>query len=133
MADKEEENQIVTSRDRKVGETLGGICYYLFKKGYTREDFPDLVTEAAMNGIDVGDFNHSHNFPDRFLPFVAAEIKSRIKKFLNTHMVQTGFRPFVKISADKATLKHRTRQIISVIVLIPDSQLLLQAMFLNIR
>ena len=58
-------------------------------------------------------------------------IQNKIKTFLSTPMIQTGFRPPVKIIADKDTLKHRTRQLVSLLVVVPDADNLIQPIYLG--
>ena len=122
----------IERRERFVGHHIGKICYYLFKKGRPDTDFPDLVVLHSMNGLDIGEINHSKVFPAKFLPFVAKEVEGRVKHFLNTRMEQTRFLPAGKVCADKATSKHRTRHFISFITVIPDSELVIQPIFLDV-
>eukprot|EP00112_Aurelia_sp_Birch-Aquarium-sp1_P013875 Seg2973.1 transcript_id=Seg2973.1/GoldUCD/mRNA.D3Y31 product="hypothetical protein" protein_id=Seg2973.1/GoldUCD/D3Y31 len=122
----------IERRERLVGHHIGKICYYLFKKGRPDTDFPDLIVLHSMNGLDVGEINHSKVFPAKFLPFVAKEVEGRVTNFLNTRMEQTGFLPAGKVCADKATSKHRTRHFISFITVIPDSESVIQPIFLDV-
>ena len=45
-------------------------------------------------------------------------------------MSQTGFKPPIKIVADKDTYKHRTRQIIALISVFPQAQDLIQHIYI---
>ena len=85
---------------------IGQLCYYLFKKGRPDTDFPELLALHSMNGLDIGELNHSKIFPAKYLPYVANEVKKKVCTFLSSKMEQTGFFPAGKICADKATSKH---------------------------
>ena len=79
----------------------------------------------------MGDINHAHNFPPKFRPYVAKEVHRRMKKFLNSRLLQTGFLPPVNIDADKGTSRHRTRQFIMALTTVPDSEVFLQAVYIG--
>ena len=38
-------------------------------------DFPDLIILRCMNGLDVGEVDHSKVFPDKSLPFEAKKLQ----------------------------------------------------------
>ena len=120
-------------RERLVGTRIGTTCYYLFKKGRPDTDFPNLLLLQSMNELDIGELNHSEKFPARFLPYVAEEVEYRVNNFLNNRLDQTGFRPVGKVVADKSTYKHRTRQFVAFITIVPDSTELIQPIFLDIH
>eukprot|EP00112_Aurelia_sp_Birch-Aquarium-sp1_P017083 Seg3933.2 transcript_id=Seg3933.2/GoldUCD/mRNA.D3Y31 product="hypothetical protein" protein_id=Seg3933.2/GoldUCD/D3Y31 len=100
--------------------------------GIPYTDFPDLIVLHSMNGLDVGEINRSKVFPAKFLPFVAKEVEGRVTNFLSTRMEQTGFLPAGKVCADKATSKHRSHHFISFITVIPDSEPVIQPIFLDV-
>ena len=120
-------------RERSVGMKIGKTCYYLFKKGRPDTDFPDLLLLQSMNELDIGELNHCEKFPAMFIPYVAEEVEHRVNNFLNNRLDQTGFRPVGKVVADKATYKHRTRQFVSFITVVPNSTVLIQPIFLDIH
>ena len=55
----------------------------------------------------MGNINHSKQFTSDFLTSVAFVVRKKINSFLSTPMKQTGFKPPIKIIADKDTTKHR--------------------------
>ena len=67
-------------------------------------------------GVDVGDINHSYKFLQKFLESVAEVVKDNVKDYLKKPLPQTGFAPPVKVLADKATYKHRTRQFVGLTI-----------------
>ena len=125
---KEEQYQ---KREREVGLRIGRIAYKLYFKGRPYCDFEDEIALSISNGCDLGDINHSDAFVRNFLPFVSESVASRLKKFLNGRLAQTGFQPPVKIIADKAPWKHRTRHFVMIMTVVPDSDTLLHAIYLG--
>ena len=78
----------------------------------------------------MGETNHSKEFPRHFLNSVAHVVKEKIKAYLNTPLLQTGFKPPVKIVADKDTIKHRTGQIIALTSFFPEAEDLIQTLYI---
>ena len=60
---------------------LARMAYHLFKRGKLDTDFPEQVLLHYLNGIDVGNINHSKIFPTKFLPLVGEEVKLKLKSF----------------------------------------------------
>ena len=74
----------------------------------------------------MGDINHSYKFSQKYLESVAEVIKDKVKRYLRTPLPQTGFSPPVKVLADKATHKHRTRQFVGLTTIVPNAVELIQ-------
>ena len=55
-------------------------------------------------------------------------MNKRVKNFLQVPLLQTGHRPPVAISADKGTFKHRSRQFLSCVTVIPGGTNLLEVL-----
>ena len=88
-------------------------------------------TLHSANGCDIGYINHSYNCPPKFLRHVSKVIENNLKSYLNTRLVQTGYKPPLKVVADKATWQHQTRQLIGVVTIVPDSDEPLQPLILK--
>jgi hypothetical protein len=73
----------------------------------------------SKSGAVVGDLNHSRKFPAAFRLAVAKIVYSKMKKFLQTPLKQTGHLPPCGVSADKGTYKHRSRQFLSCVTIMP--------------
>ena len=69
---------------------IARICYAGYKSGSSKRSFEGEILKAALNGCDVGDLNHSDQFPRRFRSFVRREIRNRTKSFLSSKLEQTG-------------------------------------------
>ncbi len=130
---KEREEEIIRlgSRNYQVGMRIARICYFLFKTGGSERDFEIEVLRKINDGIDMGDLNHSHNFPPKFRPYIAKEIHRRMSTFLTSRMVQTGHLPPVNVGADKGTNRHRTRQFMTALTVVPDAEELLQPIYIG--
>ena len=74
----------------------------------------------------MGDINHSKNFPASFRPKIYEVITEKMTEFITTKLPQTGHKPPVALSADKATYKHRSRHFLCAITVVPGSSELLQ-------
>ena len=118
---KETERKAHIARNVAVGMRIARICYDIYQQGKSYRSFEKEILKATQNGCDMGDLNHSFQFPRDFQPFVAEQIHSRTVTFLSTRMQQTGFLPPVNVQADKGTSIHRTRQFTSVFTTVPDS------------
>ena len=119
------------SRNKAVALKICRIAYFLLKNGRPDTDFTTLIYLHSANGCDIGDINHSYNFPPLFLKHVARVIEDLLKNHLNTRLPQTGHKPPLKVVADKATWQHQTRQLIGIVTVVPDSDQPLQAMILK--
>ena len=105
---------------------IGRLCYKLFVKGRPFSEFEEDVLILNQANANAGNLNHSRKFPSAFLPHVFNEIQSRMKQFLTSKLPQTGHRPPLALSSDKATYKHRSRQFLSVVTISPGSDNVLE-------
>ena len=110
---------------------VGRWLYFIFYKGRPYADYPDLIATDVLNGSYCGTINHSEKFPPAVLPYFAVAIKLKKVKFLTRPLIQTSFRVTIKIVADKDTRKHRTRQLVLFITIVPDSPNLIQPIYLG--
>jgi hypothetical protein len=85
------------------------------------KNYLDLVATIVQGGIFMGNVNHGKRFPYDFLKSVSKVVKAKLKLYLKLDMVQTGFKPPVRIVTDKDAYKHRTRQIIALITVFPQA------------
>jgi hypothetical protein len=84
---------------------------------------------SVVNGLDMGDINHSKKFVTSFLPALAGEVQKRWSNFLASPMVATGCWPPVSVMADKATHQRNMRQLIGGITINPGGEALLVPVF----
>ena len=124
-----EKNSDEARIEKEAAMRCARLCHFLYMKGRPFRDYPELVATIVQGGSFMGDINHSKRFPHDFLQSVAAIVGERIKNYLKTDMKQTGFKPPVKVVADKDTYKHRTRQVIALITVFPYAQDLIQHIY----
>ena len=121
-----------STRLHDVGMKVGRVAYHVCHSTLSFASFETELMLQNLNGVDIGDTNHSKIFARSLLPHFASKIDLRLKKFITTRLPQTGHIPAMNTSADKATYKHRTRQFVSLVTIIPDSPGLLQVIFVGI-
>ena len=121
-----------SNRNNAIALQVGCACYKIYYRGRPYTDYEDEVFLLHKCGVDVRDKSHSYKFSQKFLESVAEVVKDNVKDYLKKPLPQTGFAPPVKVLADKATYKHRTRQFFGLTSIIPDSDDLLQYMFLGL-
>ena len=119
------------TRNKAVAIKIGRIAYFLIKAGRPDTDFTTLIYLHSANSCDVGDINHSYRFPPQFLKAVSKVVEDLLKRYLGSRLVHTGYKPPVKLVADKATWQHQTRQLIGVVTVVPDAEDPIQAMVLG--
>ena len=83
-----------------------------------------------MSGAEVGNINNSENFVRNFRPALASAVRRLKTKFLTTPYKATGFLPPGSLTADGATAKRITRQFMGINLFVPDSEDLIQSVFL---
>ena len=107
------------------------ICYGLYRKGRPFTDYPEIVATIVAGGTFMGEINHSKEFASTFLNSVANVVRDKVKHYLKSPLDQTGFKPPIKIVADKDTIKHRTRQIIALTKFFPEADDLIQTLYVT--
>ena len=90
---KEEADRELKSKNQLAGINLGRICMKNYILGRPDTDYENDVLIVKKAGGVVGELNHSRMFPPAFRPSVTNVIHGRVKKFLETPMVQTGHLP----------------------------------------
>ena len=70
-AEEKMEEKII-GREKKIGNVLGFVAFYLFKQERPISDHPFLVNIIAAAGVDVGDLNHSPEFVANWGPVCTA-------------------------------------------------------------
>ena len=62
------------------------LCYSEYKEGSSKRKFENEVQKAVLNGLDMGDINHSSEFYLAFMSFVSTEVSDRLKTFFNSRI-----------------------------------------------
>ena len=66
---KNDEKRAVVKRNHEVGMRLARLCYVDYKEGNSKRHYEQEVLKAVQNGLDMGEINHSDQFPRMFRPF----------------------------------------------------------------
>ena len=97
----------------------------------SKRNFEQEILKSVFNGFDVGEINHSQKFYSNFMPFVSQQVTERLKSFFSSRLDHTGFKPPVRLQADKGKNVHRSRQFTSVLTVVPESPKLLTYIYLG--
>ncbi|CAB4009077.1 Hypothetical predicted protein [Paramuricea clavata] len=122
--EKQKEAEAKKTKNYETGMNLGCICYKLYVKGHPFTDYEEDVLILKQAKANIGNINHSSKFPPAFLPYVTKEVQSRIKQFITSKLQQTGHKPPLALSPDKATYKHRSRQFLAGVTISPGDNFL---------
>ena len=117
--------------EKPAAMRCANLCYNLYKHGRPYSDYPDQVALYCKAGIWMGDTNHSCYFADNFITSVGQVVSNKIKSTLNQTLDQTGELRPIKIIADKDTSKHRTRQLVCIVTVFPNTEHLIQHLYIN--
>ena len=70
----DDEKKAIVKRNHDVGMRIARICYVEYKEGNSKRHFETEILKAVLNGVDMGDINHSDQFMRKFRPCVRREI-----------------------------------------------------------
>ena len=128
---QEEEVERLRSKNELAGMRLARIAYEGFLRGRSLRDFEEQVLMAVQNGLALGDFHNSKDFPDKLMKYVYEEVRLLCENFITQRTVETGFLPPMNICADKGTVHHRSMQFTTAVVALANSDTLLTNLFLG--
>ena len=123
------------SRQEKVGLNIFRIRYNAIKQGKSLQTFESDITQAHLNGVDVGDINHSHKFTAGLDKAIYETMKDDLQKNMNTVLDATNNKRPAGIVFDKMTPNKRTGQIHGLIIPVPENPLgsnLVEALMLDV-
>ena len=124
--EKQNEEKRRKGKNYEAGMNLGRLSMKLYLMGRPYTDYEYDVLNLKQDKIEVGHMNHSRKFPAAFRPHVHTVVKTQLTKFLTSKLPQTGHRPPLALSADKATYKHRSRQFLGAVTVVPGGPNLLE-------
>ena len=81
------------------------------KQGKSLQTFESDITQAHLNGVDVGDINHSRKFAAGLDRAIYETMKDALQKNMNTVLDATNNERPAGIVFDKMTPNKRTGQI----------------------
>ena len=127
-AQREQDENAVNSKNHQAGMNLGTIVMKNILLGRPYLDYESDVLVLKLSGAPVGELNHSRKFAASFRNSLVMVVNKRVKQFMQTPLLQTGHLPPCAISADKGTFKHRSRQFLSCVTVIPGGANLLEVL-----
>ena len=83
------------------------------------------ILKSVLNGVDVGDINHSAELYSKFMSFASAQVTEPLQSFFTSRLNHTGCKPPDNLQADKGANAHRKRQFASIATVVPESPNLL--------
>ena len=113
------------TREHAVGMRIAILCYAVYLIRSSKRNFEQEIFKSVLNGLDVGDINHSSEFYSNLMPFVSEQVTQSLKRFFSSRLDHTGFKPPVNLQADNGTNVHRSRQFTSVVTVVLESLRLL--------
>ena len=81
------------TRCHAIGMRIAWICYAGYQSGMSSREYEKDILKAKLNGLDVGDINHSKEFYSNFRCFVANEVRSCLSSYFTSRLQPTGFLP----------------------------------------
>ena len=133
---KREKSQLnKESRNKKIGLNLFRIRYTGIKQHQPRTAFEESILTAQLNGVDVGDINHSRKFAKEIDRCLFETMKEDLKKALQTELEATGEKRPIGLTFDKMTPAKETGQVHALVIPVPEnplSQPLIVPVFLDL-
>ena len=110
-------------QEHAVGMQIARLCYACHLIGSSKRNFEQEILKSVLNGLNVGDINHSSEFYSNFMPFISEQVNERLKSFFSSRLDHTGFKPPVNLQMGKDINVHRTRQftfVVTVVTSLPN-------------
>ena len=107
-----------TSLLEAYGYRISRTAYNTILEGRSYESFERDLLLQSLNGVDLGNFNHSNDFCRTFLSHLHTELKTLVVAGINDPQdVLGGRKPPFALNADKATMLHRTGHIVGLLII----------------
>ena len=97
-------------KTHKVGMIVSAIAYEIIFEGHSFREFERRLALLDLQGVDVGNLNHSCKFVPSFLSAVHDEIRDSVARFLRTPLPFTNQLPSLCMKPDKFTNKKQGSQ-----------------------
>ena len=72
---------------------IARLCYAGDLIVSSKRNFEQEILKSVLNGLDVGDINHSLELYSNFMPFVSDQVTERPKNFCSSRLEHTDFKP----------------------------------------
>ena len=101
-----EEDNLNSQADVSAGLAIARTWLYIIVNGRPYIDSEQLTQLQHINGVKLGNINHSREFIDNFLDAMYVELKNQIFNYLEKCNKKTGEPLPCAITADLATYQH---------------------------
>lgn len=128
---EEEVDPKLKSAQQKAGMTVSRSAYFIIKEGLPYSKLPNLLLLNNLNLAKLGNINHSRDFMNRFTLSAKEALREKVLHYLSTPLDKTGENVPCSISDDLATYQKETRQFVTVLVPVPNSEILIRAIPLS--
>ena len=110
---------------------IGTLCYFLYFQKLPFSLYESILPWYAMNGIDMGEINHSREFARKFVSSVYDVLVKRLRVLLSKPLPCTGDVSPIVILGDKGTVKRDVTQPTIIRVAFPGEQNLFRKYYLS--
>ena len=108
------------TQEHADGMRIARLCYIGYLTGSSKRNFEEEILKSVLNGLDVGDINHSSELYSNFMSFVSEQVTEMLKSFFSSRLDHTGCKPPFNLQADKGANVHKTRQFTTVVTVVPE-------------
>ena len=122
---EEEVDPILKSVQQKAGVTFSRSAYFIIKAGLLYSKPPNLLLLNNLNLAKLGNINHSRDFMNRLTLSGKEALREKVIHYLSTMLDKTGKNLPCSISDDLATYQKETCQFVTVLVPVPNSEILI--------
>ena len=104
--------QLQARAKHTAGMVVGRTALFRIQENLSHMAFERTLLLNSLNGVDIGQLNHSTEFSSAMNTCVCDALKATMRIYFDTeHDVLGGRRVPLSVSADKATNDHRTGQV----------------------
>lgn len=104
---------------------------YLREVGSSKSNFEQEILKSTLNGLEVGDINHSLEPCSKLMSFLSEQVTERLKSLFRSRLDHTWCNPSVNLQANKGKNVYRKRQFTSVVTVVSKSPKLLTYVYLR--
>ena len=101
---------ICEAREHAVSMRIVGLCYASYLIGSSKMNFEQEILKSVLNGLGVGDINHSSELSLKFMLFASEQVIEQLQSFFSSRLDHIGYKQPVYPQTNKGANVHRTRQ-----------------------
>ena len=108
-----------------------GLCYASYLIGSSKMNFEQEILKSVLNGLGVGDINHSSKLSFKFMLFASERVIEQLQSFFSSPLDHIGCKQPVYPQINNRANVHRTRQFTLLATFVTKSSKLLTYMHLG--